>query len=163
MQQGELLKMKNPKFLTSLTLAAAVLLSQNMLWGAEFQEESVSITVINAPERQIKSMPSFSQIVISSSDKDQGYVEANGGELKISSNDTYRIQGKISGNTLDAKLQIADSKLTDLTTDYADMFTDGSASLQAAHDIKLRFDVDWLSQTLAAENVTLSLKVLSLS
>ena len=155
--------MKNPKFLTSLTLTAAILLSQNMLWGAAFQEESVSITVINAPEREIKSMPTFSPIVISSSDKDQGYVEANGGNLTISSNDTYRIQGKISESTLKAKLQIADSDLTELTSNYSDMFTEGEASLAAAHDIKLRFDVDWLSQTLAGENVTLSLKVLSLS
>lgn len=155
--------MKTAKLIVTLTLLSAIALSQNALWAAASHEQSVTVSVVNPTDRVITQMPSFSQIVIDSDDKDAGYVESDGGSITLSSNDTYRIQGKITGNTLDAKLQVDNGNLTALSSSYTDLYTNGQAALDASHDVTLRFDVDWSSAAIAGENVTLSLKVLTVS
>ena len=135
-------------------------IATSLSFAAETESESVTIFITNEATRAIKQMTSFQTLNITAADRDQGYSELRGNNLIIQSNDTYKIQGKITGNTLDALMQIDSGDLKELSSSYTDLYDEGAANNAAEHPISLRFGVNWQTSTLT-ENVTLHLKVLS--
>ena len=135
-------------------------IATSLSFASETDSESVTIFITNEATRAIKQMTSFQSLDISAANRDQGYAEIRGNNLIIQSNDTYKIQGRITGNTLDASMKIDSGDLKELSSSYTDLYDEGAANPSAEHPISLRFGVNWQTSTVA-ENVTLHLKVLS--
>ncbi len=130
------------------------------MFAAESDSKNVTIFIVNEATRAIKQMTSFQSLEITADDRDQGYSDLNGNDLVIQSNDTYKIQGRITGNTLSASMKIGDGAITPISSSYTDLFDEGQANPSATHPVLLRFGVGWETPA-GAENVTLHLKGLS--